>query len=94
VEPVGSDTPSVRAILRVVATVVASALALYLVYRVRTPLGYILLGAFVAIAASGPVNLLGRTLPRGLAIAIVYLGIVFLPIGLGLILVPPAWSRA
>jgi predicted PurR-regulated permease PerM len=84
------DSPSVRAILRVVATVVLSVLALYLAYLVRTPIGYVLLGAFVAIAAAGPVNLLSRKLPRGLAIAIVYLGIVFLPIIVGLILIPPA----
>jgi hypothetical protein len=44
------------------------------VYLVRTPIGYVLLGGFVAVAASGPVNLLSRKLPRGLAIAIVYLG--------------------
>ena len=82
--------PSVRAILRVVITVVASAAAIYLIYLVRTPISYILLGAFVAIAATGPVNLLSRKLPRGAAIAIVYLGIVFLPILIGLILIPPA----
>ena len=35
-------------------------------------------------------NLVSRKLPRGLAIAIVYLGIVFVPIIIALILVPPA----
>jgi predicted PurR-regulated permease PerM len=89
-----SDRPSFRAILRVVATVTLSALALYLLYLVREPLSYILLGAFLAIAASGPVNLLGRRLPRGLAIAIVYLGIIFVPIGIALILVPPVVEQA
>jgi len=54
-------------------------LALYLIYRVREPLGWIVLGAFVAIAASGPVNLLSRKLPRGAAIAIVYVGHRALP---------------
>jgi predicted PurR-regulated permease PerM len=90
VDLVKRDQPSVRAILRVVVTVVLSVVALYLVYLVRTPIGYILLGAFVAVAASGPVNLLSRKLPRGLAIAIVYLSIVFVPIIIALILVPPA----
>ena len=73
VDSVKREQPSVRAILRVVVTVVLSVLALYVVYLVRTPIGYILLGAFVAVAASGPVNLLSRKLPRGLAIATVYL---------------------
>jgi predicted PurR-regulated permease PerM len=90
VDSVKREQPSVRAILRVVVTVVLSVLALYVVYLVRTPIGYILLGAFVAVAASGPVNLLSRKLPRGLAIATVYLGIVFVPIIIALILVPPA----
>jgi predicted PurR-regulated permease PerM len=89
-----AQQPSVRAILRVVVTVVLSGVALYLLYLVREPLGYIFLGAFLAVAASGPVNLLSRRLSRGLAIAIVYLGIVFVPIGIALILVPPLVEQA
>jgi len=89
-----AEQPSVRAILRVVVTVVLSALAVYVLYLVRQPIGYILLGAFLAVAASGPVNLLSRKLSRGLAIAIVYLGIIFVPIGIALILVPPLVEQA
>jgi predicted PurR-regulated permease PerM len=86
--------PSYRAILRVVVTVVLSVLTLYVIYRVREPLGWIVLGAFVAIAASGPVNLLSRKLPRGAAIAIVYVGIVLFPIVIGAILVPPVVEQS
>jgi predicted PurR-regulated permease PerM len=78
----------------VVSTVALSVLVLYVMYLVREPIGYILLGAFVAIAASGPVNLLSRKLPRGLAIALVYLGIIVVPIVIGLILVPPLVEQA
>jgi predicted PurR-regulated permease PerM len=88
------DAPSYRAILRVVVTVTLSVLVLYVLYRVREPLGWIVLGTFVAIAASGPVNLLSRKLPRGAAIAIVYLGIVFIPIAIGAILVPPVVEQS
>jgi predicted PurR-regulated permease PerM len=84
------EIPTVRSILRVVVTVVASVLALYVLYLVRKPLSWVLIATFVAIAASGPVNLLGRRLPRGLAIAVVYLGIVLAPLVIGAILVPPA----
>jgi predicted PurR-regulated permease PerM len=84
------EIPTVRAILRVVVTVVLSVLALYLVYLVREPLSWLLIALFVAVAASGPVNLLSRRLPRGAAIAIVYIGIVLLPIAVGAILIPPA----
>jgi predicted PurR-regulated permease PerM len=80
----------VRAILRVVVTVVASAIALYLAYLVREPLSWLLIAMFVAVATSGPVNLLSRRLPRGLAIGIVYLGIVLAPFAIGAILIPPA----
>jgi predicted PurR-regulated permease PerM len=88
--PAAREIPSVRAVLRVVVTVVLSALALYLVYLVRTPLSWLVIAAFVAVAASGPVNLLSRRLPRGLAIAIVYIGIVMAPIAIGAVLIPPA----
>jgi predicted PurR-regulated permease PerM len=74
----------------VVATVVCSALALYLVYLLREPLGWLLIATFVAVAASGPVNLLSRRLPRGLAIGLVYLGIILAPFVVGAILIPPA----
>jgi predicted PurR-regulated permease PerM len=88
------DQPSYRAILRVVTTVVLSGLTLYILYLVREPLGYVFLAAFLAVAASGPVNLLSRKLPRGLAIALVYLGILLLPFVIGLILVPPVVEQA
>jgi predicted PurR-regulated permease PerM len=83
------DAPSTRAILRVVVTVVCSALALYLVYLLRTPLGWLLIALFVAVAASGPVNLLSRRVPRGVAVAIVYVAIILAPFAIGAILVPP-----
>jgi predicted PurR-regulated permease PerM len=88
--PAQADHPSVRAILRVVVTVALSALTLYVLYLVREPLTWLVIAVFVAVAASGPVNLLSRRLPRGAAIAIVYLGIVLAPFVIGAILIPPA----
>ena len=82
--------PPVRAILRVVATVVASAFALYLVYLLRTPIGWLFFATFLAVAVSAPVNRLSKRMRRGLAIAIVYVGLIFIPIIIGAILVPPA----
>jgi len=80
----------VQSILRVVMTVVASVLALYVVYLLRTPISWMLIAVFVAVATAGPVNLLSRRLPRGAAIAVVYLGIVLAPIAIGAVLIPPA----
>lgn len=84
-----SDTPSPRAVLRVVAIVVLSALALYLLYLLRRPITWIVLATFLAVCASGPINLLSRRLSRGASIALVFAGIALAPLIMGLILVPP-----
>jgi predicted PurR-regulated permease PerM len=81
--------PSVRSILRVIVTVVGSALALYIVYRLRTPISYLLFATFIAVALSAPVAWLSQRMPKGLAITIVYLAVVLVPIGVGAILIPP-----
>ena len=81
--------PTSRAILRVVLVVVASALALYLIYLLRTPLGWLVLATFLAVCAAGPVNVLNRRMKRGFAIALVYLGIILVPVGILAILIPP-----
>jgi predicted PurR-regulated permease PerM len=85
----GSPGPSIRAILRVVLTVVASALALLVLWRLRTPIGYLVIALFVALVAAAPVTVLSQHMRRGIAIAVVYGGIVLVPIGIGAILVPP-----
>jgi predicted PurR-regulated permease PerM len=83
-----SDIPA-RTVLRVVWIVVLSVLALYLVYLLRKPLGWVFAATFIAIALSGPVNRLGRHMRRGFAIALVYLGLILVPIGLTALVVPP-----
>jgi predicted PurR-regulated permease PerM len=79
----------VRTIIRVVAIVVLAAIALYLVYLLRKPIGWVLTATFVAIAVSGPVNRLNRHMRRGFAITLVYLGLVLVPVGLTALVVPP-----
>ena len=86
--PVVPEIPA-RTVLRVVWIVVLSVLALYLVYLLRKPIGWVLTGTFVAIAVSGPVNRLERHMRRGIAIAIVYLGLILVPVGLAALVVPP-----
>jgi predicted PurR-regulated permease PerM len=83
-----SDIPA-RTVLRVVWIVVLSVLALYLVYLLRKPIGWVFTATFIAIALSGPVNRLGRHMRRGFAIAIVYLGLILVPIGLAALVLPP-----
>jgi predicted PurR-regulated permease PerM len=47
------------------------------------------IATFVAIALSGPVNLLSRRMPRGLAILLAYLGLIAVPIGIAALIIPP-----
>lgn len=85
-----SDPLSVRSILRVVSVVVASVIALYLIYLLRTPITWIIIGGFIATALAAPVAFVQRGVKRrGLAITIVYLGVILVPVGVGAILVPP-----
>jgi predicted PurR-regulated permease PerM len=80
--------PLGRAALRTVLIVVMVALALYLIVLLQRPLTWLVIAAFIAIAMSGPVNLLARRMKRGLAIALSYVALVMIPIGLGALIIP------
>lgn len=86
--------PAAKAVVRTVLIVVAVLLCLYLIYMLRKPIGWLLIAAFLAIALSGPVNLLHRHMRRGFAITIVYLGLLMIPIGIGALIVPPIVNGA
>jgi predicted PurR-regulated permease PerM len=78
-----------RAIARIVLIVVGVLLSLYLIYLVRKPIGWLVTATFLAVALSAPVNRLGRHMKRGFAIALVYLGLLLIPILIGALVVPP-----
>jgi predicted PurR-regulated permease PerM len=80
--------PLGRAALRTVLIVVSVAFALYLIYQLQKPLTWLVIAAFIAVAMSGPVNVLQRHMKRGLAIALAYLSLILIPIGLGALLIP------
>jgi predicted PurR-regulated permease PerM len=85
---------SARQIVRVVLTVVCVAIALYLLYLLRRPIGWLLIATFLAVALSPPVNVLARHMRRGFAITIVYLGLLAIPIALIAVIVPPLITEA
>jgi predicted PurR-regulated permease PerM len=85
---------STSAVLRATMTVFAAALAVYLVYLLRRPIGWLLIAAFIALALSAPVRVLNRRMRRGLAITIVYVALLLVPIGLGALAVPPVVTQA
>jgi predicted PurR-regulated permease PerM len=78
-----------RSIARTVLVVAAVVLILYVVYLLRRPISWLVIAAFLAIAVAGPVAHLSRYMKRGLAIALVYMSLLLIPIGLGALLVPP-----
>jgi predicted PurR-regulated permease PerM len=82
------DSPA-RVIARNVLVVASVALILYVVYLLREPISWLIIAAFLAMALAGPVNFVQRHMRRGLAIALVYFGLLLIPIGLGAVLVPP-----
>lgn len=84
--PAGEST--YRLILRAVLIVVAVVVILYVLYLLRTPLSWLVIAAFIAIAVSGPVNALSRHMRRGFAIALVYITLLLIPIALGALLIP------
>jgi predicted PurR-regulated permease PerM len=77
-----------RAVFRIVLIVVSVVLTIYVIYLLRRPLSWIVIAGFVAIAVSGPVAVLEKHMPRGAAIALVYVVLVAIPIGLGAALIP------
>ena len=74
--------------------VFASALVVYVAYLLRRPIAWLLIAAFIALALSPPVRFLSRRMRRGFAIAIVYIGLLLVPIGLGVLVVPPVVTQA
>jgi predicted PurR-regulated permease PerM len=90
----GVTDPPARSIVRIVLIIVCVAIALYLIYLLRKPIGWLLIATFLAVALSGPVNYLAGRMRRGFAIALVYFGLLLVPIGLIALIVPPLITQA
>ncbi len=88
------EIPAVRVVLRTVLIIVCVAVALYLLFLLRKPIGWLLTATFLAVALSGPVNFLERRMRRGFAITLVYLGMLAFPLALGAVIVPPLVTEA
>jgi predicted PurR-regulated permease PerM len=86
------DSPA-RVIARNVVVVALVVLILYVIYLLRKPISWLIIAAFLAVALAGPVNFFQRYMKRGLAIALVYIGVLLIPIGLGAVLVPPVVNQ-
>jgi predicted PurR-regulated permease PerM len=93
-EPGSRSAAIIATTARIVAVVVVAVLALYLVYLLRQPLGWLVLAGFIAVAASGPVRVLERRMRRGLAITVIYIAVILMPFLIAGVLVPPIVDQA
>jgi len=90
-----SDGPSARSVLRVVLIVAVSVLTLYLIWVLRKPLTWIVIAGFIAIAVAPPIHFLEQRMKRrGPSIALVYLGLILVPVLVAAVLVPPIVTEA
>lgn len=78
-----------RTVLAATLTVLSVVGVLALVWLLRGPLSWLAIAGFIAVAVSGPVGRLEKRMPRGLAVMVVYLGVLLVPALVGLIVVPP-----
>ena len=85
---------STRNIVRVVLVIVGVAVVLYLLWLCRKPISWVLISIFLAVALSPPINRLSQRMKRGFAIAIVYIGLLLVPILLIALIVPPLITEA
>jgi len=82
--------PSTRTIARVFLTVVGLGVALYLLWRVRTVIGLLLISGFLAVALGPAVeSAQGLKLPRGPAILLVFFALLLAMFVVGGLVVPP-----
>lgn len=88
--PRAADAIAVARATLIVAVVLAG---LYVAYLLRQPIAWIVIAVFTALALSAPVRFLSRWIRRGLAIAIVYVGLLLVPVGLALVVVPPVVTQ-
>ena len=89
-----SELSASRTVARTVLIIVAVLIALYLIYLLRKPLGWLFIATFLAVALAGPVNFLERRMKRGFAITLVYLALLAVPVALGALMVPPLVNGA
>ncbi|HZC14616.1 MAG TPA: AI-2E family transporter [Thermoleophilaceae bacterium] len=86
--------PTARSVVRIVLIIVCVVICLYLLFLLRRPITWLLVAIFLAVALSGPVNYLEAHMRRGLAITLVYLGLLLIPFLLIALIVPPLITEA
>ena len=81
-----------RAVLRNLIVVLGTVGVLWLIWLLRHPISWVILALFLALALSGPINRLSRRMPRKLAIALTYIGLLGVPITIIALITPSVVS--
>lgn len=87
-------TVSTPTVVRVVVVAAATGTAISLLWLLSGPLIWVLIAALIATALSRPIDALSKRIPRALAIAVVYVALVLIPVGLLLLALPPLVGEA
>lgn len=80
---------SSSAVIRATPVVVGVFAVLDVAYPLRRPTSLVMIAVFIALALPPLVQFRNRWMPRGCAITIVYIGLLVVPIRLGLVVVSP-----
>lgn len=88
-EDTHGEAPTSRTIARVVLIVLVVIGTIAVVRLLWQPIAWLIIAMFLAIALSGPVNLLARRMRRGFAITVVYLAVLLVPVAIGSLILPP-----
>lgn len=88
------DTVRTATVVRVVLVIVGTLAVLLVLWELRGPIVWVLIAALIATALNKPIEVLARRIPRGLAIAVVYIILVLIPVGLLTIAIPPLVDEA
>lgn len=83
-----------RTVFQSTLTILAVLGSLALLYLLRGPISWVVLAGFLAMAVSGPISMLSRRIPRGLAITIVYLLVLTMPALISAVILPPIVNAA
>lgn len=78
-----------RTVLVATLTILVVVGVVALAWLLRGPLSWLAIAGFIAVAVSGPVSRMQRHMPRGVAVLLVYVGVLLVPAVVGLIVIPP-----
>lgn len=82
-----------RTVVVILLTVLCFGGALFLLYQLQEIVKWVVVGVFLAVAMNPVVNWLAQRLPRPAAILVVYLALLLVVAGIGILILPPLMDQ-